>query len=117
MILTGNLEVTKHDKRNTATLKTFDDDFMSDNCNVIVFFPIYGQFAAIKITFSLTIIFYLIKTEKRTKKYLQRSSRTIALSNGIIFFPKYAVKGVLVLKGIFSEIAYVCVLTFQISSL
>ena len=30
--------VTKLDKRNTATSKTSDDDVMSENCNVIVFF-------------------------------------------------------------------------------
>ena len=28
--------------------KKFDDDFLSTNCDVIVFFPIYGQFAAIR---------------------------------------------------------------------
>ena len=31
-------QVTKFDKRNTATSKKFDDDVMSANCNVIVFF-------------------------------------------------------------------------------
>ena len=42
--------VTKLDKRNTSTSKKkkIDDDFMSGNCDVIVFFPIYGQFAAIR---------------------------------------------------------------------
>ena len=39
--------VTKLDKRNTATSKKFDDEVMSENCDVIVFFSIYGQFAAI----------------------------------------------------------------------
>ena len=39
--------VTKLDKGNTEMSKTFDDDAMSANCDVIVFFPIYGQFAAI----------------------------------------------------------------------
>ena len=39
--------VTKPDKRNTATLKKFEDDVTSVNCDVIVFFPIYGQFGAI----------------------------------------------------------------------
>ena len=29
-------------KENTATSKNFDDDFMLVNCDVIVFFPIYG---------------------------------------------------------------------------
>ena len=40
--------VTKLDKRNTATSKKFDNDIMSANCDVIVFFPIYGQLAAIQ---------------------------------------------------------------------
>ena len=41
--------VTKIDKRNKATLsKKFDDDAMSWNCDVIIIFPIYGQFGAIR---------------------------------------------------------------------
>ena len=39
--------VTKPDKRNSATSQKFDDDVMSANFDVIVFFPIYAQFAAI----------------------------------------------------------------------
>ena len=39
--------VNKLDTRNTATSKKNDDDVMSANCEAIVFFPIYGQFAAI----------------------------------------------------------------------
>ena len=30
--------VTKHDKRNKTTSKKFDNDVMSESCNVIVFF-------------------------------------------------------------------------------
>ena len=40
--------VTKLDKRNTTTLKKFDDDVMLASCNVIVIFLIYGQFGAIQ---------------------------------------------------------------------
>ena len=40
--------VTKIDKRNTATSN--DDNDMSANCDVNAFFPIYGQFAAIRKT-------------------------------------------------------------------
>ena len=36
--------VTKLDKRNKTTSKKFDDDVMSTNRDVIVIFPIYGQF-------------------------------------------------------------------------
>ena len=44
--------VTKIDKRNTATSRKFDDDVMLANCDVIVFFRIYGQFAAIRKLYS-----------------------------------------------------------------
>ena len=40
--------VTKIDKRNKVTSKKIDDDIISDNCDVIVIFPIYGQFGAIR---------------------------------------------------------------------
>ena len=33
---------TKRDKTNKTTLKKNDDDVMSQNCNVIVLFLIYG---------------------------------------------------------------------------
>ena len=39
--------VTKLDKKNKTTSKKFDYDVMSENCDVIVIFPIYGQFGAI----------------------------------------------------------------------
>ena len=40
--------VTKIDRRNKITSKNFDDDLISTNCDVIVIFPIYGQFGAIR---------------------------------------------------------------------
>ena len=40
--------VTGRDKGNTATSNKFDDEFMPVNYDVIVFFSIYGQFAAIR---------------------------------------------------------------------
>ena len=40
-------QVTKLDKRNKKATKNIDDDLMSVTCDVIVFFPIYGQFGAI----------------------------------------------------------------------
>ena len=40
--------VTKIDKRNKATPKKFDYDVMSENCDAIVIFLIYGQFGAIR---------------------------------------------------------------------
>ena len=72
--------VTKFDKGNIATSKRFGDDGMSPNCDVIVIFQIYGQFEAIrkpdsrrmvcKTYISLTVTFYLTKTENRNIKSL-----------------------------------------------
>ena len=90
---------------------------MSANCDVIVIFLIYVQFGAIRkpdsgrmicnTTFSLTVTFYLIKTKNRTKKYVT------SLIQMLFFCKKNAdiskIKGVLVLKGMFSETTYVCV--------
>ena len=81
--------------------KKYDDDIMSTNCNVIVIFPIYGQFGAIRKPDS---------ERKVCKIYIF-----------IVFFCKKnanisKIKEVLVLKGIFSETTYVCILTYQISS-
>ena len=41
-------QVTKLDKRNKKTTKNIEDDLMSVTCDVFVFFPIYGQFGAIR---------------------------------------------------------------------
>ena len=64
--------VTKLDKRNKATSKEFIKDIISTTCDVIVIFPIYGQFEAVripdpgrlvnsmvKLASSLTVTFYL----------------------------------------------------------
>ena len=40
--------VTKVDKRNKTTSKKFGNDVMSTNCDVVVIFPIYGRFEAIR---------------------------------------------------------------------
>ena len=39
--------VTKFDRRNAARTKKIDDSVMSENCDVIVVFPIYDRFGAI----------------------------------------------------------------------
>ena len=39
--------VTKLDKRNKTTSKKFDDDVMSENCDVIVIFRVFGQSGAV----------------------------------------------------------------------
>ena len=48
--------VTKLDKINKTTSKKFYDDVMSSNCDVIVIFPIYGQFGAIRKPYSGGIV-------------------------------------------------------------
>ena len=40
--------VAKIDKTNKTTLKKTEDDVISTNCDVIVIFPIYGRFRAIR---------------------------------------------------------------------
>ena len=40
--------VTKLDRKNTTTSKKFGVNVMSGNCDVVVFFPIYDQFAGIR---------------------------------------------------------------------
>ena len=40
--------LTKLDERNKANSKKFDDGVMSENCDVIVIFQIFGQFGAVQ---------------------------------------------------------------------
>ena len=40
--------VTKFDTKNKAASKKIDDDVMTETCDVIIMFPIYGQFGAIR---------------------------------------------------------------------
>ena len=49
--------VTKRDKRNKMTSEKFGDDVMSGNFDVIVIFPIYIQFGAIRKQDSGRIVF------------------------------------------------------------
>ena len=83
---------------------------MSENCDVIVIFPVYGQFGAIQkpdsgrivcktYVFINSNLFFLTKTKNRTIAKNADISR---------------IKRALVLKSIFSETRYVCLLTCQI---
>ena len=65
--------VTKLDKRNKTTSKKFEDDFMSANCDVIDGGRIPDA-DSVKLTFSLTVTFYLTKRENITKKYFTQLS-------------------------------------------
>ena len=49
--------VIKIDKRNKTRSKKIDNDAMSANCDVIVIFPIYGQFGAIRKPVSERIVY------------------------------------------------------------
>ena len=125
--------VTKLSKRNKRS-KKFDDDVMSENCDVIVIFPIYGQFGAIRKPNSGRVV---------CKTYIFINSNLLSYKNGkqlkncnialtlllwvkVLFWSKNGdflqentgiskIKRVLVLKGMFSETKYMCVLTCQIS--
>ena len=73
--------VTKLVKRNKRTSKKFDDDVISENCDVIVIFRIFGQPGgripdkeSAEVMFSVTVTFCLTKTENRTKKCLTQLS-------------------------------------------
>ena len=67
--------------------KKFDDDVMSENCEVIVIFRSFGQFEAVwrpdsghepaEVMFSVTVTFGLTKTESRTKKSLTQLSHLL----------------------------------------
>ena len=71
--------VTKLEKRNKTMSKKFDVDVMSENCDVIVLFRIFGQFKAVrgpdseseKVILSVIVTFCLTKTKSRTKKSLK----------------------------------------------
>ena len=76
--------VTKRHKKNTKTSKKIDDDVLLPNCGVIVFFQFIATLQSsgsqilkvwpIKLTFSLTITFYLTKPENKTKTSLLQLS-------------------------------------------
>ena len=78
MILTWNLDQQLNLTRETKQRqKKVDNDVISENWDVIVIFPIYGQFGEIRKLDSkritcksyifINITFYLTKTENRTK--------------------------------------------------
>ena len=129
--------VTNLNKINKATLKRFDDDFISTNSDVIVISPIYDQFGAIRNPHSGSIVcktYIFINNNllsyKNWKQNQNFSSAALTLSLWVkvLFLTKNAdffakqnadinkIMGALILKGILSETAYMFVLTHQISS-
>ena len=76
--------VTKLDNRNKTSSKKFVDDAISENCDVIVIFRIFGQFRAVrrpdsghrvcKSYVSVTVTFPLTKNENRNRKSLTQLS-------------------------------------------
>ena len=104
---------------------------MSKNCDVIVIFPIYGQFGAIRKSDSgrrdcknyvfLNSNLWSYKNWKQNQNIIY-TALTLLLWVKILFFPKNTdfleknadisrIKKALALKGIFSETTYVFVLT------
>ena len=63
--------VTKRDNRNIATSQKFENDVMLTNCDLAVFFLIYGQFVDIRKLDSgrmLYIIYIFIKNNLLSSK-------------------------------------------------
>ena len=99
------------------------------NCDVIVIFPIYGQFGAIRKQDSGRIVcktYIFIKSNLLSYKNWKQKSKisnaalTLLLWLKVLFLQKNAdiskIKKALIPKGRFSETKYVCVLMYQISS-
>ena len=78
-------QVSKLDTRNKTTLKEFDYNAMSKNCDVIAIFPIYDQFGAIC---KLNSVRIACKTYISTNSNLYFTKTAIALSKGIILAEK-----------------------------
>ena len=83
---------------------------MPENYDVIVNLEQLGKRIAdvwsAKLTFSLTVTLYFTKNENRTIQNFCKKCTDIS-----------KIKRTLVLKGIFSETPYVCVITYEIASL
>ena len=128
--------VTKLDKRNTGTLRKRYSDVMFISCDVMFFFPIYGQFAAIQKPYlrstpwkSYIFINNNTLTYKTWKQNWKISKTALILllwvkvlflqKKKLILLQKKAdskIKEVLVLKDIFCKTTYVFLLTYQLSS-
>ena len=73
----------------------------------------------VKPTLLLIIAFYLTETEKLSSRALALGKDTVFAKNMLIFCKNNNIRKieeVSVLKDIFSETTYVCVLTYQISN-
>ena len=79
--------VTKLDKRNKTTSKTFDDDVFSANCNIIVIFPDSWLIVCKTYIFIKSNLKYYKKKETELKS-LYHHSHTIALGKATIFVKK-----------------------------
>ena len=68
--------VTKPLKGSTVILKIFDNNVMSQNCYVIVIFPIYGKFGAIRKPDSICMVcktFIFINSNFLSYKYSKQN--------------------------------------------
>ena len=122
--------VTKLGKKNKTTSKKLNDNVMLENCDVIVIFLIFVRFGAIQKPDSWCIVckIYIFinsnllsyKNWKQLKNY--NIALTLLLWVKVLFWSMQKntdiskIKRALVLKGMFSETTYMCVLTCQISS-
>ena len=64
--------VTKLDKSNKTMSKNFDDDVMSENCDVLLTFQIFGQFGAVR---------RLVSRQRVCKSYVFGNSNHLSCKN------------------------------------
>ena len=118
--------ITKIDKRNTATSKNITMTSSRQILTSLSFFQFMANLEqsgsqipdawSVKLTFSLTVAFYLLKNESRTKKFLTQLliwAKVLFLTKRADFLHKNAdiskIKEVFRLKGIFSKTTFVCI--------
>ena len=125
--------VTTLAKSNMATLKKFDDDAISVNRDLILIFPIYGKFGAIRKPDSGHMVcktYIFINSSLLCYKNWKQNQKISNTALILLFWVKALfltnadflkkekknadnIKEVLVLKGIFSETTYVRVLPYK----
>ena len=101
--------VTKLDKKNTTTSKTIGDDVKSIDDDVIAIFQIYDLFRAIQKLNSRHMVYNSYTLINRNfLSYKNWKQNWIKYNTALLLLPW--VKVVLVLKGMLSKAALVCVI-------
>ena len=111
------VSVSKHDNTNTETSKKLYDDVMSANCDVSLIYVQFGAIWKLESTHMVCNTYIFIKNnllsyKNRKQNYkISNTALLLLLWIKLSFLPKNAgmrkIKGVPLLKGIFSETTYV----------